>query len=91
MTTPLIECVPNFSDARRPEVIEAISQAIANVENVYVLDQHSDMDHNRTVITFVGSPQGVEEAAFRGIAKAAELILGDSWFHRSVVADHMGI
>lgn len=74
MTTPLIECVPNFSDARRPEVIEAISQAIANVENVYVLDQHSDMDHNRTVITFVGSPQGVEEAAFRGIAKAAELI-----------------
>jgi glutamate formiminotransferase/formiminotetrahydrofolate cyclodeaminase len=74
MTTPLVECVPNFSDARRPEVIEAISRAIASVDGVYVLDHHSDMDHNRTVITFVGSPEGVEAAAFRGIAKAAELI-----------------
>jgi len=74
MSTALIECVPNFSDARRPEVIEAIIQSIASVENVYILDHHSDMDHNRTVITFVGSPVGVEEAAFRGIARAAELI-----------------
>ena len=74
MTTPLIECVPNFSDARRPEVIEAIQAAIAAVEGVHVLDRHMDVDHNRTVITFVGSPSGVEEAAFRAIAKAAELI-----------------
>jgi len=74
MTTPLIECVPNFSDARRPEVIAAINQAIASVDEVYILDQHSDNDHNRTVITFVGSPAGVEEAAFQAIAKAAELI-----------------
>ncbi len=74
MTTPLIECVPNFSDARRPEVIAAISQSIANVDNVHILDQHSDNDHNRTVITFVGSPAGVEEAAYQAIAKAAELI-----------------
>ena len=74
MTTPLIECVPNFSDARRPEVIQAISKTIANVEGVHVLDHHSDNDHNRTVVTYVGSPAGVEEAAFQAIAKAAELI-----------------
>jgi glutamate formiminotransferase/formiminotetrahydrofolate cyclodeaminase len=74
MTTPLIECVPNFSDARRPDVIEAIQAAISAVEGVYVLDRHMDADHNRTVITFVGSPAGVEEAAFQAIAKAAELI-----------------
>jgi glutamate formiminotransferase/formiminotetrahydrofolate cyclodeaminase len=74
MTTPLIECVPNFSDARRPEVIEAIQAAISAIDGVYVLDRHMDADHNRTVITFVGSPAGVEEAAFQAIAKAAELI-----------------
>lgn len=74
MTTPLIECVANFSDARRPEVIEGIQAVIATVGDVYVLDRHMDGDHNRTVITFVGSPAGVEEAAFQAIAKAAELI-----------------
>ena len=74
MTTPLIECVPNFSDARRPEVIQAITQTIASVEGVHVLDHHSDSDHNRTVVTYVGSPAGVEEASFQAIAKAAELI-----------------
>ena len=70
----LIECVPNFSEARRPEVVEAIRQSIAGVEGIHVLDQHADHDHNRTVITFVGPPAAVEEAAFRGVAKAAELI-----------------
>ena len=74
MSVPIIECVPNFSDARRPEVIQAIQTAISAVEGVYVLDRHLDSDHNRTVITFVGSPEGVEEAAFQAIAKAAELI-----------------
>ena len=74
MTAPLIECVPNFSEARRPEVIEAIQSEIAAVEGVYILDRHLDEDHNRTVITFVGAPAGVEEAAFRAIAKAAALI-----------------
>jgi glutamate formiminotransferase/formiminotetrahydrofolate cyclodeaminase len=74
MTTPLIECVPNFSEARRPEVIEAIQAAISAVEGVHVLDRHMDDDHNRTVITFVGSPVGVEEAAFQAIVKAAALI-----------------
>jgi len=74
MTTPIVECVPNFSDARRPEVITEILEAINTIDGVYVLDKHSDIDHNRTVITFVGSPSGVEDAAFAGIAKAAELI-----------------
>lgn len=74
MSAPIVECVPNFSDARRPEVINAIQAAISAVDQVYVLDRHMDTDHNRTVITFVGSPEGVEEAAFQAIAKAAELI-----------------
>jgi glutamate formiminotransferase / formiminotetrahydrofolate cyclodeaminase len=73
MPTPLIECIPNFSEARRPEVVEAILAAIASA-GVTVLDHHSDSDHNRTVITYVGDPRSVEEAAFQGIKKAAELI-----------------
>ena len=70
----IIECIPNFSDARRPEVIEAIIKAVADVAGVRVLDHHSDMDHNRTVLTFIGDPAGVEEAAYQGIVKASELI-----------------
>jgi glutamate formiminotransferase/formiminotetrahydrofolate cyclodeaminase len=74
MPTTLIECVPNFSEARRPEVIDAIQAAILGVPAVRVLDRHSDLDHNRTVITFVGPPAAVEQAAFLAIARAAELI-----------------
>jgi glutamate formiminotransferase/formiminotetrahydrofolate cyclodeaminase len=74
MSAAIVECVPNFSEARRPEVIDAIQAEISRIEHVYVLDRHMDSDHNRTVITFVGSPTGVEEAAFQAIAKAAELI-----------------
>jgi glutamate formiminotransferase len=55
-------------------VVEAIEAAIRGVPQVSVLDRHSDLDHNRTVITFVGPPEPVEEAAFRAIARAAELI-----------------
>ncbi len=74
MAKPLIECIPNFSEARRPEVIEAILSSVLSVEDVRVLDRHSDMDHNRTVVTMVGSPGAIEEAAFRAISKARELI-----------------
>ncbi len=74
MPLPLIECVPNFSEARRPEVVDAIAKAISSVSGVHILDLHSDLDHNRTVITFVADPQAVEEAAFLAIKKAAELI-----------------
>jgi glutamate formiminotransferase/formiminotetrahydrofolate cyclodeaminase len=74
MTTPLIECIPNFSEARRPEVIDRIAAAIQSVADVKLLDRSSDLDHNRTVLTFAGSPAGVEEAAFQAIKTAAELI-----------------
>jgi glutamate formiminotransferase/formiminotetrahydrofolate cyclodeaminase len=80
MTQPIVECIANYSEARRPEVIEAIAQAILDISGVFLLDRHSDLDHNRTVLTFAGPPQGVEEAAFRSIAKAAELINLDEHF-----------
>ena len=74
MPGKIVECIPNFSDARRPEVIKQIVEAVAAVEGIRILDTHSDTDHNRTVLTFVGDPSMVEEAAYRGIARAAELI-----------------
>ncbi len=74
MPTQLIECIPNFSEARRPEVIDQIVAAIQSVSEVKLLDRSSDLDHNRTVLTFAGSAVGVEEAAFRAIKTAAELI-----------------
>ena len=74
MSNPLVECVPNFSEGRRPEVLEKIQDAITAVPGAILLDSNSDRDHNRSVITFVGSPQAVEEAAFQMIKTAAELI-----------------
>src|SRR5512147_167881 len=72
--TTLIECIPNFSEARRPEIIDQIVAAITSVEGARLLDRSSDLDHNRTVVTFAGSALAVEEAAFRAIKTAAELI-----------------
>ncbi|MEI6289729.1 MAG: glutamate formimidoyltransferase [Chloroflexota bacterium] len=69
----IVECIPNFSEARRPEVVDQIVAAAASA-GVKVLDRSSDNDHNRTVLTFAGSPGNVEEAAFLAIKKAAELI-----------------
>lgn len=74
MPAALVECIPNFSEARRPEVVEEIVAAVSSVRGVHVLDRHSDLDHNRTVLTFVGPPDAVEEAAFQAIKTAAELI-----------------
>jgi glutamate formiminotransferase/formiminotetrahydrofolate cyclodeaminase len=74
MPIQLIECIPNFSEARRPEVIDQIVAAIQSVDDVKLLDRSSDLDHNRTVLTFAGSPFAVEEAAFRAIKTASELI-----------------
>jgi glutamate formiminotransferase/formiminotetrahydrofolate cyclodeaminase len=73
---PLVECVPNFSEARRPEVVEAIVGAIesAGGGGLRVLDVSSDLDHNRTVVTLVGEPAALEAGLFAGIARAAELI-----------------
>lgn len=70
----IVECVPNFSEGRRPEVVAEIVAAIASVEGVKLLDYSSDASHNRSVVTFVGTPEAVEEAAFAGIARACDLI-----------------
>jgi glutamate formiminotransferase len=67
----LVECVPNFSEGRRPEVLVA---AMAAVEGVRLLDREMDPDHNRAVVTIVGEPEAVLEGAFRGVAKARDLI-----------------
>lgn len=70
----LVECVPNFSEGRRPEVIDAICKEITSVEGVVLLAHEMDPDHNRAVVTFVCHPKDAVEAAFRGIKKASELI-----------------
>jgi glutamate formiminotransferase/formiminotetrahydrofolate cyclodeaminase len=70
----LVECVPNFSEGRRPDVIAAIRDAIAAVEGVSVLDVSSDTSHNRSVITFVAPVETAVDAAFAGIRAAAERI-----------------
>jgi glutamate formiminotransferase/formiminotetrahydrofolate cyclodeaminase len=71
---PLLECIPNFSEGQRPEVIEAIAGSIRSVPQVYLLDVDPGASAHRTVMTFAGAPGAVVEAAFRAIAKAAELI-----------------
>jgi glutamate formiminotransferase len=70
----LLECVPNFSEGRRPEVIAQIRDAIAAVESVHVLDVSSDPSHNRTVVTFVVGAEHAVDAAFAGIRAARDLI-----------------
>ena len=70
----LIECVPNFSEGRDLTVIKQITDAIKSVEGVKLLDVDPGKATNRTVVTFVGEPEAVVEAAFRGVAKASELI-----------------
>ena len=70
----LIECVPNFSEGRDPDIIRQITDAIASADGVSLLDVDPGATTNRTVVTFVGTPEAVVESAFRGIQKAAELI-----------------
>lgn len=71
---PLIECVPNFSDGRNPDVIRAIGAAIESVEGVRLLDVDPGKATNRTVYTFVGEPEAVCEAAFQAAKVGSELI-----------------
>lgn len=70
----ILECVPNFSEGRDAKVIKEITDAIESVEGVKLLDVDPGKATNRTVVTFVGEPESVVEAAFRGIKKAAQLI-----------------
>lgn len=71
---PLLECVPNFSEGRNPDIIRQIADAIKSVEGVELLDVDPGKATNRTVMTFVGAPAQVVEAAFQAIKKASELI-----------------
>jgi len=70
----LVECVPNFSEGRRPEVIDEIVGAMTGVGGVTLFDKEMDADHNRAVITITGEPEAVLEGVFRGIATAKDLI-----------------
>ncbi|HVS83697.1 MAG TPA: glutamate formimidoyltransferase [Pyrinomonadaceae bacterium] len=70
----LIECVPNFSEGRKPETVEQIARAIESMKGAVVIDRHLDADHNRSVITFVAAPEVVVDAALRAVATATELI-----------------
>jgi glutamate formiminotransferase/formiminotetrahydrofolate cyclodeaminase len=70
----LVECVPNFSEGRNEKVIDAISETVKAVSGVRLLDVDPGHSTNRTVVTFVGSPDDVVEAAFQCIARASQLI-----------------
>jgi len=74
MSDILIECVPNFSEGQNPEIIKQITDEIEKIEGVKLLDVDPGYEMNRTVVTFVGHPKGVKEAAFNSIKKASELI-----------------
>jgi glutamate formiminotransferase / formiminotetrahydrofolate cyclodeaminase len=74
MPRQLVECVPNFSEGRDAAKMDAIVDAILAVPDVVLLDRESDADHNRCVLTFVGPPAAVADAAVRGVEKAVELI-----------------
>ena len=74
MSQPIVECVPNFSEGRDEVVIEAIADAIRGVDGVSLLDVDPGAATNRTVMTMVGPPQAVVEAAFQAMSTAAELI-----------------
>jgi glutamate formiminotransferase len=70
----LVECIPNFSEGRRPERVQLIAEAITSVQPACVLDTHIDPDHNRSVITFAAPPETVVEAAVNAVRRASELI-----------------
>ena len=70
----IVQCVPNFSEGRNKEVIEKIVDEIRKVEGTKLLDYSPDKDHNRCVVTFIGTPEAVIDAAFNACKKASELI-----------------
>jgi glutamate formiminotransferase len=70
----IVECIPNFSEGRDEAVVGRIADAVAGVPGVFMLRRESDVDHNRSVVTFAGEPDAVVEAAVRSVVTAAELI-----------------
>jgi len=73
MKVPLVECIPNFSEGRRKDVIDEIVNSV-KILGIEILDVHSDENHNRSVLTFVGVPHQVEEAILRMFETAISLI-----------------
>src|SRR5207248_2345003 len=73
-STLLVECVPNFSEGRRAQVMDEIQAAAESVTGAHVLDRHADEVHNRMVLTIVGTAGPVAEATFRAAARATQLI-----------------
>lgn len=69
-----VECVPNFSEGRDPVIVERIAQAVERTREALLLDRTSDPDHNRSVLTFAGSPEGVVNAAVAAVAQAVASI-----------------
>ncbi|MCD4728264.1 MAG: glutamate formimidoyltransferase, partial [Pirellulales bacterium] len=74
MSRKIVECVPNFSEGQDPAIIKQITDVVQSVQGVELLDVDPGRDTNRTVVTFVGSPEAVAEAAFQAIATAAQVI-----------------
>ena len=70
----IIECVPNFSEGKDKAIIDTIVNSITSINGINLLDVDVGKDTNRTVVTFVGNPEDVIDAAFQGIKKASELI-----------------
>src|SRR5712675_2021277 len=73
-SSQLVECVPNFSEGRNMDTINAIAESIRNVPGVKLLSVEPDKDYNRCVVTFVGGPEAVVEAAFQSTKTALDLI-----------------
>ena len=70
----IVECVPNFSEGRNASTIKAIAESIHSIDNVKLLNVEPDKDYNRVVVTFVGDPDSVAEAAFLSTKTASQLI-----------------
>lgn len=70
----IVECIPNFSEGRDPKIVEAIVDTIRSTAGVTLLDYSMNGDHNRSVVTFIGSPEAARDAAFAACRKASELI-----------------
>lgn len=79
---PIVECVPNFSEGRNREVVDALARAVEEAPGVVLLDRHMDPDHNRSVLTFAGQPDSVVKAAVRAVGVAVERI--DLSLHQGV-------
>ncbi|MCK6501702.1 MAG: glutamate formiminotransferase, partial [Nitrospira sp.] len=70
----VVECIPNFSEGRNPDVVRALVEIVRSVPGVALLDHSSDADHHRSVVTFAGRPYAVAEVAFQMARTAAQLI-----------------